>query len=115
MIKILHNPRCGKSREGVALLEEIGEPFEIVKYLDNPLNEKELSLLIKELKCAPMDLVRQKEKIWIEQFKGKSLSDTEIIKAITEHPILMERPIVITKNKAVIGRPPEKIIDFLKK
>lgn len=115
MIKILHNPRCGKSREGIAILEEIGEPFEIVKYLDNPLNEKELSLLIKELKCAPMDLVRQKEKIWIEQFKGKSLSDTEITKAIAENPILMERPIVITKNKAVIGRPPQKIIEFLKK
>lgn len=114
MIKILHNPRCGKSREGVSLLEESGKPFEIIKYLDNPLTEKELISLIQKLNIAPIDLVRQKEKIWMEQFKGKSLSDTEIIKAISENPILMERPIVITENKAVIGRPLQKIIEFLK-
>jgi arsenate reductase len=110
MIQILHNTRCGKSREGVALLEEYGQPFEIIKYLDKPLNEKELTLLIEKLNIQPMDLVRQKEKIWIEQFKGKNLSDEAIIKAIATYPILMERPIVISGNKAVIGRPPQKII-----
>lgn len=114
MIKILHNPRCGKSREGMSLLEESGKPFEVTKYLDKPLTEKELTSLIQKLKIAPIDLVRQKEKIWIEQFKGKSLSDSAIIKAIATNPILMERPIVISENKAVIGRPPQKIIDFLK-
>ena len=110
MIQILHNPRCGKSREGVALLEESGQPFEIIKYLDKPLNEKELTLLIEKLNIQPFDLVRQKEKIWIEQFKGKNLSDGAIIKAIATYPILMERPVVISGNKAVIGRPPQKII-----
>lgn len=115
MIKILHNPRCGKSREGLLLLEEAGKPFEVIKYLDNPLTESELTELIKLLDIAPIDLVRQKEKSWIENFKGKNLSDSAIIKAIAENPILMERPIVITKNKAVIGRPPQKIVDFLKK
>lgn len=114
MIKILHNPRCGKSREGIALLEESGKPFEIVKYLDKPLTEKELTSLIKKLNLTPIDLVRQKEKIWIEQFKEKTLSDSAIVKAIVNYPILMERPIVITENKAVIGRPPQKIIEFLK-
>lgn len=113
MIQILHNPRCGKSREGVALLEESGQPFEIIKYLDKPLNEKELTLLIEKLNIQPIDLVRQKEKIWIDQFKGKKLSDTVIIKAIATYPILMERPIVISENKAVIGRPPEKITEFI--
>lgn len=114
MIKILHNPRCGKSREGIALLEESGKPFEIVKYLDKPLTEKELTSLIKKLNLTPIDLVRQKEKIWTEQFKGKNLSDSSIIKALADFPILMERPIVISENKAIIGRPPQKIIDFLK-
>jgi arsenate reductase (glutaredoxin) len=114
MIKILHNPRCGKSREGIALLEQSGKTFEIVKYLDHPLDENELIALIQKLKIAPLDLVRQKEKIWIEQFKGKSLSDAEVINAISKNPILMERPIFMTENKAVIGRPPQKLIDFLK-
>ena len=115
MIKILHNPRCGKSREGLSLLEASKKSFEVIKYLDNPLTENELTLLIQKLNIAPIDLVRQKEKIWIEQFKGKNLSDNEIIMAITANPILLERPIVIHENKAVIGRPPEKIIAFLKK
>ncbi|WP_396153007.1 arsenate reductase (glutaredoxin) [Flavobacterium sp.] len=115
MIKILHNPRCGKSREGLSVIEETGKPFEVIKYLDNPLTESELTELIKKLNITPIDLIRQKEKIWIEQFKGKKLADAELIKAIANNPILMERPIVITENKAVIGRPPQKIIDFLKK
>ncbi|MBC8882768.1 arsenate reductase (glutaredoxin) [Flavobacterium piscinae] len=115
MIKILHNPRCGKSREGLSLLEETGNPFEVIKYLDNPLAESQLTELVKKLNIAPLDLIRQKEKIWIEQFKGKELTDAELIKAIANNPILMERPIVISENKAVIGRPPQKIIDFLKK
>jgi arsenate reductase len=115
MIKILHNPRCGKSREGLSLLEETGKPFEVIKYLVNPLAESQLTELVKKLNIAPLDLIRQKEKIWIEQFKGKKLTDAELIKAMANNPILMERPIVINENKAVIGRPPQKIIDFLKK
>ncbi len=113
MIKILHNPRCGKSREGLALLEQSGKPFETINYLNNPLSEAELTTLIQKLNIAPLELVRQKEKIWTEQFKGKNLSDAAIIKAMATHPILMERPVVITGNKAVIGRPPQKIVDFI--
>lgn len=114
MIQILHNPRCGKSREGIALLEQSKKPFEIIKYLDNPLNEAELINLIQKLNLQPIDLVRKKEKVWIEKFKGKNLTEQAIIQAIEEYPILMERPIVITKDKAIIGRPTQKIIDFLK-
>lgn len=113
MIKILHNPRCGKSREGLALLEQSGKPFETINYLNNPLSEAELTTLIQKLNIAPLELVRQKEKIWTEQFKGKNLSDAAIIKAMATYPILMERPVVITGNKAVIGRPPQKIVDFI--
>lgn len=113
MITILHNPRCGKSREGITLLAATGQPFEIKKYLDEPLSEMELKKLINKLGIAPIDLVRQKEKIWIEHYKNQNLSADEIIEAIAAHPILMERPIVITDTKAIIGRPSKLILDII--
>ncbi|AWG27340.1 arsenate reductase (glutaredoxin) [Flavobacterium kingsejongi] len=115
MLKIYHNPRCGKSREGLALLEESGQPFEVVKYLDAPLNATELKDIIAILNINPIDLVRQKETIWIESYKGKELTDPEIIAAMVAHPKLIERPIVIKGNAGVIGRPPEKTSTFLQK
>lgn len=113
MISILHNPRCGKSREGIALLEASGKAFEVIKYLEQPLNEEELNALIQKLNIRPIQLIRQKEKIWIEQFKNQNLSDKEIVKAIVNYPILMERPIVIAEKKAIIGRPPQQILDII--
>lgn len=113
MISILHNPRCGKSREGIALLEASGKAFEVIKYLEQPLNEEELNALIQKLNIRPIQIVRQKEKLWIEQYKNQNLSDNEILKAIAAHPILIERPIVVTDNKAIIGRPPQQIIDII--
>ena len=109
MIQILHNPRCGKSREGLAILEESGKKFEIIKYLENNPSKEELKGIIKKLNVAPLKLVRQNEGIWKENFKGKDLSDDEIIDAMVANPILIERPIVINGNKAVIGRPPVEI------
>lgn len=113
MIKIYHNPRCGKSREGLAILQESKLPFEIVNYLENPLSKDELTDIIKLLGIPPIDLVRKKETIWKENYKGKKLSDSEIIAAMIENPKLIERPIVINNNKAVIGRPPELIKPIL--
>lgn len=113
MISILHNPRCGKSREGIALLEESGKVYEVIKYLEHPLDEDELNELIRKLNIRPFQLVRQKEKIWVEQFKNQNLSDKEIVKAIAKYPILMERPVVITEKKAIIGRPPQQILDII--
>ncbi len=113
MIHIYHNPRCSKSRETLAILEELNVDFEIIKYLDTPLSEKELTEIIKKLEIAPIDLVRKKEVIWKENFAEKTLSDEEIIKAMATYPKLMERPIVVKGNKAVIGRPPIVIKDFL--
>ena len=113
MIKIYHNPRCSKSREGLAILENSGKEFEIVKYLEDVPSEKELTEIIKLLKISPIQLVRKTEKIWKEEYKGKELSDSEIIKAMVQNPKLIERPIVINKNKAVIGRPSENISDLL--
>ncbi|OZV68674.1 arsenate reductase (glutaredoxin) [Winogradskyella aurantia] len=113
MIQILHNPRCRKSREGLAIVEESGQPFEIVKYLDEPLSAGELQDIIKKLKIRPIDLVRTNEAIWKQEFKGKSMNDNDIIDAMVSNPKLIERPIVIHKNKAVVGRPPEKIKDII--
>ena len=113
MIKIYHNPRCTKSRQGVQILENSGKEFEIVKYLDAVPSEKELSEIIKLLNISAIELIRKTEKIWKENYKGKELSDTEIIKAMVENPKLIERPIVINNNKAVIGRPTEKITTII--
>lgn len=113
MIEILHNPRCGKSREGLAFLQESGKEFQVIKYLDEILTFEELSNIIKKLGIQPIELVRQKEKIWIENFKGKELTDTKIIEAMILNPILIERPIVINNEKAVIARPFIKIESIL--
>jgi arsenate reductase len=113
MIKIYHNNRCSKSRCGLEVLEKSGKPFEIVKYLENVPAEKELKDIIKLLNIKPIDLVRKNESIWKELYKDKDLSDSEIIKAMVEHPKLIERPIVINGNKAVIGRPAEAILDII--
>ncbi len=113
MIHIYHNPRCSKSRESLAILEESNVDFQIIKYLDNPLSETELREIIKKLGIAPIELVRKKEAIWKENFVGKILSDDEVIKAMATYPKLMERPIVVKGNKAVIGRPPMVIKEFL--
>jgi arsenate reductase len=112
-LQIYHNPRCKKSREGLAILENSGKEFEVVKYLEDVPSEKELEEIIKLLGISPIQLVRKKEKIWKDGYKGKELSDSEIIKAMVQNPKLIERPIVINRNKAVIGRPPENILELL--
>lgn len=112
-MKIYHNPRCGKSREGLAILQESKLPFEIINYIETPLSKDELSEIIKLLGIAPIDLVRKNEAIWKENYKGRNLSDSEIITAMVKNPKLIERPIVINKGKAVIGRPPELIKSIL--
>lgn len=106
---IYHNPRCSKSRCGIEILENSGKEFEIVKYLDTIPTKEELTEIIKLLGISPIELVRKNEKIWKDNYKGKELSDNEIISAMIENPKLIERPIVINGNNAVIGRPPEKI------
>lgn len=113
MVTIYHNPRCSKSREGVCLLEEKGIQFETVKYLDETLTKSELLSIIKKLKIKPIELVRTNETIWKENYKDKTLSDEEVITAMLDNPILIERPIIINGDKAVIGRPVEKILDII--
>ncbi|MFB0938386.1 MAG: arsenate reductase (glutaredoxin) [Urechidicola sp.] len=109
MIQILHNPRCSKSRQGLEILKISGKKYEVVKYLENTLTKKELTDLIKLLNITPTELIRKGEAIWKDNYKGKKMTDTELIEAMVSNPKLIERPIVINNNKAVIGRPIESI------
>jgi arsenate reductase len=113
MIKIYHNPRCSKSREGLAVLENSKKEFEIVKYLDAVPSKEELTKIIRLLDISPLQLVRKNDKIWKENFKGKELTDAEIIIAMVQNPKLIERPIIINNKKAVIGRPSESILTII--
>ena len=113
MIKIYHNPRCRKSREGLAYLENSGRDFEVIRYLDNPLSPQEIQELLKALDIPPIDLVRKNEAIWKSDYKGKDLNDSQVIAALSAHPKLIERPIVLIGNKAVIARPADKIDELI--
>jgi arsenate reductase (glutaredoxin) len=109
MITIYHNPRCTKSREGLCELKLLNEQLTIRKYLDEPFSKEELIDVINKLGIKPIALVRTKESIWMENFKCKVLSDDEIIDAMLTNSKLIERPIVVKGNKAVIARPNENI------
>lgn len=113
MIQIYHNPRCGKSRNCLAFIEETGQEFEVIKYLEETPSFQELASIIKKLNCKPINLVRVKEKIWIDSYKDKSLTDDEIIQAMVDNPILIERPIVIKGEKAIIGRVIDEVSEFI--
>ncbi|WP_348822480.1 ArsC/Spx/MgsR family protein [Flavobacterium aestuarii] len=113
MIQIYHNQRCGKSRSCLLFLEESDKEIEIINYLKTPPTVSELTLLLKKLKFQPIDLVRQKETIWIENYKGKTMTDAQIIQAMAENPILIERPIVVKDDEAIVGRDIEKVSSFI--
>lgn len=113
MITIYHNSRCSKSREGVCFLEEAKVDFQVINYLENIPTKKELQDLLQKLNIPAIDLVRKKETIWIEKYKEKVLREDEIIQAMIENPKLIERPIIVNGNKAVIARPTEKISEIL--
>lgn len=112
-MEIYHNPRCSKSRLTLALLEEKGHAPKIIEYLKTPPSSAELKEVINKLKIAPQDLLRKNEADYKTYFKGKELSDEEWIEAMIAYPKLIERPIVIHKNRAALGRPPEQVLDIL--
>ena len=113
MIQIYHNSRCGKSRNCVAFIEESKLEYEVINYLTNPPTKDELNNIIKKLNIKPIDLIRQKEKIWIDNYKHLNMNDTQIVQAMVDNPILIERPIVINNDKAIIGRDLEKLAAFI--
>ncbi|TPG32979.1 arsenate reductase (glutaredoxin) [Flavobacterium pectinovorum] len=113
MIQIYHNPRCGKSRNCLAFIEQTNQKYEIIPYLTDTPTFDELKDLLQKLNLDPIQLVRVKEKIWVENYKGKELKNDEIIQAMVENPILIERPIVIKDGKAIIGRDLDLVASFL--
>jgi arsenate reductase len=113
MIQIYHNPRCRKSREALELIRESGQAHEVIEYLKQPLTVAELKDLLGKLQMEPKQLVRPNEAIWKDQFKGRELSDLDILKALEAYPKLMERPIAVKGEQAVVGRPPENVRSLL--
>ena len=113
-VKIYHNPRCGKSRDTLKLLEAQGIAPEVIEYLKTPPNHSELQDILQKLGLKPRDLIRTKEPEYKENgLDDKSLSDSELIEAMVRIPKLIERPIVLANNKAAIGRPPETVLAIL--
>jgi len=113
-VTIYHNPRCGKSRQTLQLLKEQGIEPEIIEYLKTPPAPQELDDILQKLGMEPRQLMRKKE----AEYQDNSLDDPKLdrqalINAMVKHPILIERPIVLAKGKAVIGRPPENVLAIL--
>lgn len=113
-ISIYHNPRCSKSRQTLALLEQKGVKANIIEYLKTPPSVETLSTIIQQLGIQPRALLRKSEAIYKElNLKDESLSNQQLIQAMCDNPKLIERPIVINNGKAKIGRPPESALEIL--
>jgi arsenate reductase len=112
-MEIYHNPRCSKSRQALNLLQEKGENVTVRLYLESPPTKEELETIIKKLGISAEELLRKGETDFKEHYKGKVLTEAACIDAMLKFPKLIERPIVIVGNKAVIGRPPEKVLELI--
>lgn len=112
-ITIYHNPRCSKSREALSILQDKSIDLKIVEYLKTLLNASQIKTLLKQLQLKPIDIIRTKEECFSELGLSKASTDAELIKAMVENPILIERPIVTDGEKSVIGRPPENVLKLL--
>ncbi|GIU47010.1 arsenate reductase (glutaredoxin) [Shewanella algidipiscicola] len=112
-VSIIHNPRCSKSRQTLALLEEKGCDIQIIEYLKTPLTQLEIRGILDKLAITPRQLMRTKE----DEYKSQGLADIEddelLLQAMVDTPKLIERPIVLANNRAAIGRPPENVLSIL--
>ncbi|MCF6288553.1 MAG: arsenate reductase (glutaredoxin) [Proteobacteria bacterium] len=114
VIKIYHNPRCSKSRQTLAIIAEHGHTPEIIAYLDTPPSVTEIELILNMLKLQPRDIMRKGEQEYKDNnMQDESLSTSELMQLIHQFPKVLERPIVVINNKAVIGRPPESVLDIM--
>lgn len=112
-IKIWHNPRCSKSRDSFKLLEEKGLEVEVIKYLENVPTKEELTEILKMLNISARELMRTKEAVYKELNLKDESSEEALIEAMLANPKLIERPIVVKGDRAVIGRPIEKVVELL--
>jgi arsenate reductase (glutaredoxin) len=108
-VKIFHNPRCRKSRAGLAYLESKTSGFEVVDYMRNRISKDEIKEILLKIHLEPFQLIRTNEEIYRKQFKGKNFTGEEWIEILAEYPQLLKRPIVVAKYKAVLADPPEKV------
>lgn len=113
MITILHNNRCGKSRAALQFLESKGVAFEVRNYLENPLSEVEIEDLLSKLDTSIHNIIRKNEDLWKENFLETTYSDSGLVSILANYPKLLQRPIVIKDNKAIIAREIEKLEKFL--
>lgn len=112
-MKIYHNPRCRKSREGIKYLESKKINFEVIDYIKNNLSLEQIRNILKKLQLKPIEIVRKNEAIWKEKYKGKDFTDDQLIEILSNEPKLIERPIIVSEKLAVIGRPTENIDKLL--
>lgn len=112
-LRIYHNPRCSKSRSACALIAENGIAAEVVEYLKTPPSREDLRALLKKLGMKPGELVRQGEEEFKGHYAGRTLTDEEWLDVMVAHPILIERPIAVCGDKAVVARPPERMLELL--
>lgn len=113
-VTIYHNPRCSNSRSALALLEGKGVKPVVIEYLKTPPTAAELRGLLAKLRMRPRDLIRSKEAVYSALgLADESLSDEALISAMAENPILIQRPIIVKGDRAIIGRPPETVLDFV--
>lgn len=112
-ITIYHNPRCSKSRQTLALIQEKGVEPDIIEYLNTPPSEAELETILTMLGKEPAELMRTGEDEFKQYFKGRDLSRSEIISLMVQYPKVIERPIVVNGDRAAVGRPPESVLDIL--
>ena len=110
---IYHNPRCSKSRQALGLLEQQGEELEVIKYIETPPDSATLSALLQQLGLSARELMRKGEDTYKElKLDNPDLSEAELVQAMADYPRLIERPIVIRDGKAIIARPPEKVLEL---
>lgn len=112
-MQIYHNPRCSKSRQTLQIIQDKGLDVEIIEYLKDVPTKATLKEILKKLNLNAEDIVRKGEADYKENFKGKQLSNEEWIAAMVKYPKLIERPIVVKGDRAVVGRPPEKVIELM--
>lgn len=113
-IQVYHNVRCSKSRGVCELLDKKKIKTEIIEYLKTPPTQNDIKALLKKLNIKAPELVRTNEPVFEQKYKGKTLTEAQWIKAMAEYPILIQRPVLVKGDKAIIGRPEEKVLEFIK-
>ncbi|OVE61753.1 ArsC/Spx/MgsR family protein [Chryseobacterium mucoviscidosis] len=115
LVKVLHNGNCSKSNAVLEYLDENGVPFEIINIVEDPLSELEIKTVLKKLNQSVFHIIRKTDKLYLENFADKNLSEEEWVKVLAENPSLIQRPIIIKGSVAMLGRPIENVKYFIEK